>query len=992
MALLAAVAVLGALLAVSAAPAAAQTVPVLVVYRPSSSSITEGADAEFVVEAHIAPSMDLTVSLTVTETGGGDHVDSDAEGQKTVVLPAGRIRVSYTVPTVDDSTAEPGSTIGLALRAEPSYSLGVSRSRSITVTDDDTPPVGVEVTIAAGSGSVVEGQNLTVTVTLASPAAGGVTFPVTVVTGTAGAADYTAPAGVVVSSGQTSGTAVFAAVDDAVDESSETLTLRLGALPTGYIAGTPSSATVTIVDGDATAVTLARAAGATLTEGDSIDYTLTLGRALIAGESLSVPLEFSTGAGVAIRNTDYMLACNENPAPAGVACSNLNSGAAMIVFTGPSAESMTITLTAVADSTTETGGETVNVGLGSLAASTLAGGAIGSDTAATAFTIVDTPPVGVEVTIAAGSGSVVEGQNLTVTVTLASPAAGGVTFPVTVVTGTAGAADYTAPAGVVVSSGQTSGTAVFAAVDDAVDESSETLTLRLGALPTGYIAGTPSSATVTIVDGDATAVTLARAAGATLTEGDSIDYTLTLGRALIAGESLSVPLEFSTGAGVAIRNTDYMLACNENPAPAGVACSNLNSGAAMIVFTGPSAESMTITLTAVADSTTETGGETVNVGLGSLAASTLAGGAIGSDTAATAFTIVDRASVMTPAVTVTQTGGTTTVAENSGTDTYTIALNAQPSANVNINIASNAPSTARIDGPDPGSTPTASETLTFTPGNYDRPRTVTVTGINDNIDNPGNRRSAVITHTVAAASAAEYRSINVVTVTVTVTDDDNPTTPPPSTSPKSEPKPAPDPKTESEPVYEDLDDTHDIHSQAVMRLVGDGLFNRLGCGERLLCPAGPMTRWQFAVLLVRLLENTDTPDTKSGTSSFGDVEAGAVWWATHVQRLAELGITRGCRSDPDLFCPQQLLTRAQAAEFIARAFDLPAAADPAGFVDMTPSHTHAAAVDALFAAGITKGCDTDPLRYCPQQAAPRQQVASLLTRAITTKHRHRQSG
>ena len=44
--------------------------------------------------------------------------------------------------------------------------------------------------------------------------------------------------------------------------------------------------------------------------------------------------------------------------------------------------------------------------------------------------------------------------------------------------------------------------------------------------------------------------------------------------------------------------------------------------------------------------------------------------------------------------------------------------------------------------------------------------------------------------------------------------------------------------------------------------------------------------------------------------------------------------------------------------------------------------THEANIDALAAAGVTKGCKTDPLRYCPDQAVTRAQMATFLVRAL----------
>ena len=99
-----------------------------------------------------------------------------------------------------------------------------------------------------------------------------------------------------------------------------------------------------------------------------------------------------------------------------------------------------------------------------------------------------------------------------------------------------------------------------------------------------------------------------------------------------------------------------------------------------------------------------------------------------------------------------------TVAEAGGTATYTIVLNTQPTGNVVITPTSSDTNTA-----------TVSTALTFTTGNWNTAQTVTVTGVNDNIDNLNNRRSATITHAVAGGG---YGAVVAANVAVTVTDDD----------------------------------------------------------------------------------------------------------------------------------------------------------------------------------------------------------------------------
>ncbi len=163
---------------------------------------------------------------------------------------------------------------------------------------------------------------------------------------------------------------------------------------------------------------------------------------------------------------------------------------------------------------------------------------------------------------------------------------------------------------------------------------------------------------------------------------------------------------------------------------------------------------------------------------------------------------------------------------------------------------------------------------------------------------------------------------------------------------------------------------------AVAALAGDGVLLGTGCGPGLFCPGDPIPRWLMAVWLVRVVDGKD-PEPVSA-SRFVDVDAGQ-WWAAHAERLADLGITLGCSAEPARYCPDDPMTRAQTASFLTRAFRLDQAA-PAGFAD-TGADFHAAAIDALHGAGITRGCSHDPLRFCPNQATTRVQMAIFLHRA-----------
>ena len=163
----------------------------------------------------------------------------------------------------------------------------------------------------------------------------------------------------------------------------------------------------------------------------------------------------------------------------------------------------------------------------------------------------------------------------------------------------------------------------------------------------------------------------------------------------------------------------------------------------------------------------------------------------------------------------------------------------------------------------------------------------------------------------------------------------------------------------------------------VKSLAEQGVFEGTECEEG-FCPGQPLLRREMAVWLTRALEGSD--EVTDHDSRFTDVEDDD-WQTPYIERMADLGITVGCRSDPPQFCPDSPVNRGQMASFLTRALDLPPAV-PAGFTDVAPENAHVDTINRLYAAKITVGCRSEPLRFCPSQSVTRAQMATFIYRAL----------
>ena len=109
------------------------------------------------------------------------------------------------------------------------------------------------------------------------------------------------------------------------------------------------------------------------------------------------------------------------------------------------------------------------------------------------------------------------------------------------------------------------------------------------------------------------------------------------------------------------------------------------------------------------------------------------------------------------------------------------------------------------------------------------------------------------------------------------------------------------------------------------------------------------------------------------------------YWAWEwIETLYRNGVTAGCSTNPPMYCPEDLVTRAQMAVFLERGvhgsdYQPPAVGGGTGFNDVVVNHWAAAWIKQLAADGITTGCGGG--NYCPEDPVTRVQMAIFLLRA-----------
>ena len=178
--------------------------------------------------------------------------------------------------------------------------------------------------------------------------------------------------------------------------------------------------------------------------------------------------------------------------------------------------------------------------------------------------------------------------------------------------------------------------------------------------------------------------------------------------------------------------------------------------------------------------------------------------------------------------------------------------------------------------------------------------------------------------------------------------------------------------------FVDVVDAHRSHRGDIEKLAAAGIT--VGCNRSgtHFCPDQTVTRAQMAALILRAKGVEVDPNSRD--TGFEDVNPRS-GLTPYIAKITELGIIPPRSSIG--FDPGGPVTRADMAWFMVRAIEsMDPVGEPVGlFADIEDPELQAAA-EALYSADVTRGCGSDPLIYCPDRPVNRAQMASFLVRAF----------
>ncbi|BDX07891.1 putative Ig domain-containing protein [Planctobacterium marinum] len=663
-----------------------------------------------------------TGNITLKLVGGATVETFDITGATATTTPgAGALGISgdklYINPTaaLTESTAYAVQIASTAIDDTSGNSFaGISDDTTFNFQTQVPPPT---VTLSRSEATVTEAatSTSTITATLSASASADATITIAVKSGssaTLGSDFSLSTTSITITAGNTTGTSTLTAINDSIDDDGESVTIEITGVSGGDSAtedGT-QEVSISITDNDAAGFSIVESSGATNTSESGTT------------DSFTVQLDSEPTSNV-VFDVSSADTGEATVSPASLTFTNAN-------WNTP----QTVTVTGVDDSIID-GTQSFNVTLAVNDASSdntydpLSNQTVSVDNS-------DNDVAGFTVTESSSSTATTEaGGTDSFTVVLDAEPNSNVVIDVTSAD-TGEATVSTSSLTFTTANWDTPQTVTVTGVDDNIIDGTQTfnVTLAIDAASTDDNFDAVSNQTVSVDNSDN------EVAGFTVTESSSSTATTEAG----GTDSFTVVLDAEPNSNVVIDVTS---------ADTGEATVSTSS----LTFTTANWDTpQTVTVTGVDDNIID-GTQTFNVTLAIDAAST----DDNFDAVSNQTVSVDNSDNEVAGFTVTESSSSTATTEAGGTDSFTVALDAEPNSNVVIDVTS----------ADTGEATVSTSSLTFTTANWDTPQTVTVTGVDDNIID-GTQTFNVTLAIDAASSDDNFDALSNQTVSVDNTDND----------------------------------------------------------------------------------------------------------------------------------------------------------------------------------------------------------------------------
>ena len=262
----------------------------------------EGDTAQFVVTLAPASGKQVTVSYSTADGTAKASEDYTAASSTTLTFAPDETTKTISVATTEDTRNEATEAFTVTLSGPANATLkSDAKTATGTINDDDND---LPVLSIAGA-TVDEGDTAQFVVTLAPASGKQVTVSYSTADGTAKASeDYTAASSTTLTFApdETTKTVSVATTEDTRNEATEAFTMTLSGPTNATLKSDANTATATINDDDALPVL--SIAGATVDEGDTAQFVVTLAPA----SSKQVTVSYETADGTAKASEDYTAA------------------------------------------------------------------------------------------------------------------------------------------------------------------------------------------------------------------------------------------------------------------------------------------------------------------------------------------------------------------------------------------------------------------------------------------------------------------------------------------------------------------------------------------------------------------------------------------------------------------------------------------------------------------------------------------------------------